>query len=347
MSDSLPAFGHHDDGTSLLQGPFPVIEGLLRLVEVHIHRVRGYGDHDIRLLRHGDYEHLLTPFDGLIESGIEFSGSDLVDVLMAVHHDLDGEYLLPLDDLQGVHHILMDGVPLEFEGLCIHTDGHPVVGLDGGIGCHSGEEGLPSPGPSGEVVGFHRGYYNEPVGVDGYLVDLHRSTVLGRSEVHALGLLGIVDDDPVPELLEMGSEYVPVLLFGRTPVGTGGDKISGDTEVHPLGEGVEHLGRRGGTGTVVDDEDYVLPALEELVDRCSSDRCVEGFVDDLVGITADDVVGRIGPDVVLLRDLYLLYAVLAVLNVHYHFNLSRYPSFFFLNIWEEKTGVWHPYRYWI
>ena len=194
-----------------------------------------------------------------------------------------------------------------------------MVGLDGLERCHSGEEGLPSAGVSCEVVGFDAGDDDESVRIDGDLVDLHGSTVLRVPEVHALGLLSIVYDDAVLEFLVVGSEHEVVFLLGHVPVGSGGDEVPCFPEIHPGGKCIEDLGGRGGACPVVDDEDDVLPSLEETLERIISDGCIDRCPDGLFRNSAFDVHWSVYSDEVLLRNLDGLNAVLAVPDVHQHF----------------------------
>ena len=246
--------------------------------------------------------------------------------MVPVHDDLDGEDLLPLDDLEGVHHVLVDGVALEGEGLGVHADGHLVVGLDGLVGCDSGEEGLPSAGPAREVVGLDAGDDDEPVGIDGDLVDLHGGAVLGGSKVHALRGFGVVDDNSVAECLQVPAEDVAVLLLGGCAVGSGGDEVPRLVEVHPALERVEDRCSGGGPGSVVDDEDDVLASLQECLQGFVSEGVVERFVDDLVCRFTHDILGIVRSDVVLLGDVYPLVSVLAVSDVHDHLYQRVIPA---------------------
>jgi hypothetical protein len=256
------------------------------------------------------------PLHGLGKGSVEVAGRGLVDAVMTVHDHLDREYPLPADDLEGVHHVLVDGVALELQGLGVHADRHLVVGLDSAVRCDSREEGLPAPGPSGEVVRLDRGDDDQPVSIDSDLVDLHRGPVLGGPEVHAFGCLGVVDDDPVPELLEVGAEDVAVLFLGGGAMGAGGDEVPGGAEVHPLGEGVEDLGGGRRAGAVVHYEHDVLPAFQEPVYGLGPDRVVQRGIDDLVGVSADDVLRIIGAYVVLLGHFGGLGPVPAVPDLH-------------------------------
>ena len=318
VSDPFPALGDHYDGSALLESPLSVVQSLLGLVQVHVHGIGSDGDHDVRLLGYGDGEDLVSPSDGAGESLVQVSGGDLVDVLVPVEDHLDGEDLLSLHGLQSIHHVLVDGIALESQGLGLHAHGELVVGLHGLEGGDSGQERLPSSGVSGEVVGLHGGDYNEPVSVHGDLVDLHRGAVLGGSQEHALGVLRIVAYDAVLELLAVRSEDEGVLLLGHVPVGSSGDEVPGGPQVHPLGQSVEDLGRRGGTGSVVHDEHDVLAALQELLQRLVADRVVDGLSYDGVRVPADDILGVERADVVGIRYVHFLDSVLAVLHVNHH-----------------------------
>ena len=238
--------------------------------------------------------------------------------MVPVHDDLDGEDLLAPDNLEGIHHVLVDGVALEGQSLSVHSDRHLVVGLDGLVGGDSGKEGLPSAGPAREVVGLDTGDDDEPVGIDGDLVDLHGGAVLGGSKVHALRGFGVVDDNSVAECLQVPAEDVAVLLLGGSAVGAGGDKVPGCVKIHPALECVEDSCGGGGPGSVVDDEDDILTSLQECLQGFVSEGVVERFVDDLVCRFAHDILGIIRSDIVLLGNVYPLVSILTVSDVHDH-----------------------------
>ena len=246
---------------------------------------------------------------------------------MPVQDHLDREDLLPLDDLEGIHHVLMDGVALQRQGLGRGAHGELVVGLHGTVRGHSGEERLPSSGVSGEVVGLDGGDDAQPVGVHGHLVDLHGRAVLGCAQVHALRFLRVVAEDPVLQLLVVGTEHERILLGGHVPVGPSGDEVPGGPQVHPLGESVQDLGRGGGAGAVVDDEDDVLASLQELGHGAVSQRVVDGVAYDLVGVGADDVLGVERADVIRIGDLRLLNPVLPVFDINLHLNRIAMTDF--------------------
>ena len=209
----------------------------------------------------------------------------------------------------------MDRVPFECQCLSLLLHGELMVGLDGLERSHSGKEGLPASGVSCEIVGLDGCDDHQAVRVHGDLIDLHRGPVLRCSQEDALGVLGIVANDAVLQVLVVDSEHEVVLLLGHVPVGSGRDEISGLLQVHPLRERIEDLRCRGRACTVVDDEDYILPACEELIHGSVAYGVVDRFSDYLVRIAAFDILRVVCTHIVLVWDVHFLNPVLPVLHI--------------------------------
>ena len=145
-----------------------------------------------------DGKDLVGPFRRQLEGGVQVARGHPEDLLVPVQHDLDGEDGLVPDDLQRVHHVLVDRVAFQRQHPGLGPHGHAMVLLDRLVRCDARKERFPSAGVAGEVVRFHAGDDDQSVRLHGDVVDPHLRAVLRSAQQDHLVLARIVGVDHAP-----------------------------------------------------------------------------------------------------------------------------------------------------